>query len=57
MAQEWLAFTYAGEMVADYISAVFVNGKPFSAFAIAHEPDPISGLFDEAIYGVQLSEE
>jgi hypothetical protein len=57
MAQEWLAFTYAGEMVADYISAVFVNGKPFSAFAIAHKPDPISGLFDEAIYGVQLSEE
>jgi hypothetical protein len=56
MAQGWLAFTYAGEMVADYISAVFVNGKPYGAFAIAHAPDPISGLFDEAIYGIQLSD-
>ena len=54
MLQTWLVPTYAGEMVADYISAVFVAGKPYSAFAIAHRPDPKTGQFSEAIYAVEL---
>jgi hypothetical protein len=33
--QVWLVPTNAGMMVADYLSAVFVNGKPYGAFALA----------------------
>lgn len=56
MTETWLAATYAGEMVADYISAVFVDGHPFGAFAIAHIPNATTGAFDEAIYAVALPE-
>jgi hypothetical protein len=54
MMESWLAPTYAGEMVANYNSAVFVDGKPHGAFAIARPPDPRTGRFDEAIYAVEL---
>jgi hypothetical protein len=50
MTETWLAATYAGEMVADYISAVFVEGHPFGAFAIARMPNATTGAFDAAIY-------
>jgi hypothetical protein len=56
MKQSWLVTTNAGEMVADYISAVFVHGQPHGAFAIARPPNSKTGLFDEAIYGVPLTE-
>jgi len=56
MLETWLVQTFAGEMVADYISAVFVDGKPQSAFAITERPNPKTGLFDEAIYAVKLPE-
>jgi hypothetical protein len=51
--QIWLVPTTAGQMVADYISAVFVNGKPYGAFAIAQQP-PSVGVFNEAIYVTKL---
>ena len=54
MLETWLVPTFAGEMVADYISAVFVNGKPYGAFAIARPPNRKTGRFDEAIYAVKL---
>jgi len=54
MLETWLVPTYAGEMVADYISAVFVDGRPYSAFAIARPPNSKTGRFDEAIYAVRL---
>jgi hypothetical protein len=54
MLETSLVPTFAGEMVADYISAVFVDGKPYSAFAIAHPPNRKTGRFDEAIYAVKL---
>lgn len=54
MPEAWLVPTFAGEMVADYISAVFVNGVPYSAFALARPPDPVTGRFEEAIYAVRL---
>jgi hypothetical protein len=56
MAQSWLVPTFAGEMVADYISAVFVDGKPYGAFAIAQPPNSKTGQFDEAIYATKLPE-
>jgi hypothetical protein len=56
MTETWLAATYAGEMVADYISAVFVDGHPFGAFAIARAPNVTTGEFDEAIYAGPLPE-
>ena len=56
MMESWLVPTYAGEMVANYNSAVFVDGKPHGAFAIARPPDPKTGKFDEAIYAVKLPE-
>jgi hypothetical protein len=56
MLQTWLASTYAGQMVADYITAVFFDDQPFGAFAIAHAPDAKTGALDEAIYAVQLPE-
>lgn len=54
MMESWLVPTFAGEMVANYNSAVFVDGKPHGAFAIARPPDPKTGRFDEAIYAVRL---
>jgi hypothetical protein len=54
MMESWLVPTYAGEMVANYNSAVFVDGKPHGAFAIARPPDPQTGKFDEAIYAAEL---
>jgi hypothetical protein len=56
MDEIWLAYTYAGEMVADYISAVFVDGRPLGAFAIARAPNTTTGAFDEAIYSIALPE-
>jgi hypothetical protein len=54
MMESWLVPTSAGEMVANYNSAVFVDGKPHGAFAIARPPDAETGKFDEAIYAVEL---
>ena len=56
MMESWLVPTFAGEMVANYNSAVFVDGKPHGAFAIARPPDAKTGKFDEAIYAVELPE-
>ncbi|HEY5102895.1 MAG TPA: sialidase family protein [Steroidobacteraceae bacterium] len=53
LPQLWFVPTNAGQMVADYISAVFVNGHPFGSFAIALQP-PASGTFNEAIYATPL---
>jgi hypothetical protein len=52
-----LVFTNAGEMVADYISAVFVNDKPFGAFAIAGPINPSTGAYNEAIYATGLGDD
>ena len=57
MMETWLAPTYAGEMVANYNSAVFVDGKPHGAFALACPPDPKTGKYDEAIYAGALAED
>jgi hypothetical protein len=54
MQQSWLVTTDAGEMVADYISAIFVDGRPFGAFALAQPPDA-SGTFHEPIYAGPLT--
>jgi len=56
MPEGSLVFTYAGEMVADYISAVFVSGKPFGAFALTRPIDSNTGLYNEAIYATALDE-
>jgi hypothetical protein len=56
MEESWLVPTDAGEMVANYNSAVFVDGEPFGAFAIARPPNPQSGLFEEAAYAAMLPE-
>ena len=56
MMESWLPSTFAGDMVANYNSAVFVDGKPHGAFAIAHAPDPKTGKLDEAIYAGELPE-
>ncbi len=56
MIESWLAPTFAGEMVANYNSAVFVDGKPHGAFVIARPPDPKTGQLDEAIYAGELLE-
>ena len=53
--QVWLVPTNAGMMVADYLSAVFVNGKPYGAFALAPRP-PNMRVFNEAIYATKLPE-
>jgi hypothetical protein len=57
MMESWLVPTSAGEMVANVNSAVFVDGKPHGAFAIARPPDPKTGKFGEAIYAVELPHE
>jgi hypothetical protein len=44
----WLPNTFAGLMVADYVSTAYAGGKAFAIFAVAQ---PNSGTtFDEAIY-------
>jgi hypothetical protein len=48
MKTSWLANTFSGRMVADYISTSYVNGNAFAAFAIAKTPS--GNVFDEAIY-------
>jgi hypothetical protein len=57
MPEGWLVPTAAGEMVADYISAVYVHGRPFGAFAIAQAIDVATGAYDEAIYAGYLPED
>lgn len=57
MLETWLAPTSSGPMVANYNSAVFVEGKPHGAFAVAHAPDPTTGKLDEAIYATKLPNE
>jgi hypothetical protein len=54
MQQTWLASTYAGQMVSDYLTVTFVQGRPFGTFALANPPNPTTGLFDEAIYATPL---
>jgi hypothetical protein len=56
MKESWLVPTFAGEMVANYNSAVFVDGKPHGAFALARPPDLKTGKFDEAIFAGELPE-
>jgi len=55
MKETWLAPTIAGEMVANYNSAVFVEGKPHGAFALACPPNRKTGQYDEAIYAGELA--
>lgn len=57
MMESWLVPTYAGEMVANYNSAVFVDGEPHAAFAVARPPGSRSGMFDEAIYAGKMPED
>jgi len=48
MSVTWLPNTFAGLMVADYVSTAYAGGKAFSIFAVAQ---PNTGTtFDEAIY-------
>jgi len=48
MNVNWLPNTFAGLMVADYVSTAYAGGKAFGIFAVAQ---PNSGTtFDEAIY-------
>lgn len=56
MPEASLVLTNAGEMVADYISAVFVDGEPFGAFALARPIDSNTGLYNEAIYATGLDD-
>ena len=55
MMESWLAPTFAGDMVANYGSTVFIDGKPHGAFAVARRPDPKTGQLDEAIYATKLT--
>lgn len=56
MLQTWLASTYAGQMVSDYLTVVFVHGQPFGAFALARMPNAQTGELDEAIYTTPLED-
>jgi hypothetical protein len=48
MSLSWLPSTFSGQMVADYISTSFVNGKAYGFFAVAN---PKNGTtFDQGIY-------
>lgn len=51
MALSWLPSTFSGQMVADYISTSFVNGKAFGFFAVAKTKT--GSTFDEGIYTTQ----
>ena len=48
MNTSWLPDTSGGQMVGDYISTSFVNGKAFGVFAGAQPPS--GGKFREAMY-------
>ncbi|HEY7095546.1 MAG TPA: sialidase family protein [Terriglobales bacterium] len=48
MKLNWLANTTQGRMVGDYISTSYVNGKPFSVFAVAVAPT--GSVFNEAMF-------
>lgn len=57
MMQTWLASTYAGQMVSDYLTVSFVNGQPFGTFALARAPNAQTGELDEAIYAIPLEDD
>jgi hypothetical protein len=48
MSLSWLPSTFSGQMVADYISTSFVNGKAYGFFAAATAKSGTT--FDQAIY-------
>jgi hypothetical protein len=48
MKVSWLPNTFSGLMVADYLSASYVNGKAFAVFAVAKQTS--GTVFDEAMY-------
>ncbi|HKR83154.1 MAG TPA: sialidase family protein [Terriglobales bacterium] len=48
MSLSWLPSTFSGQMVADYISTSFVNGKAYGFFAVAAAKSGTT--FDQAIY-------
>ena len=48
MSLGWLPSTFSGQMVADYISTSFVNGKAYGFFAVATAKSGTT--FDQAIY-------
>src|SRR5260370_20961695 len=45
----WLATTTSGNMVGDYISTSFANGKAFPAFVVASTPGS-GGQLNEAMF-------
>ena len=51
MSLSWLPSTFSGQMVADYISTSFVNGKAYGFFAVAKAKSGTT--FDQAIYTTQ----
>lgn len=51
MSLSWLPSTFSGQMVADYVSTSFVNGKAYGFFAVAKAKNGTT--FDEAIYTTQ----
>jgi hypothetical protein len=51
MSLSWLPSTFSGQMVADYISTSFVNGKAYGFFAVAKAKNGTT--FDQAIYTTQ----
>ncbi len=53
MSLAWLPNTGLGRMVGDYLSASYVNGKPFSVFAVAKANS--GTVFDEAMYTTKPS--
>ncbi len=48
MKLDWIAPSDNGQMVADYISASYTDGKPYGVFAVATPPS--GGLLNEAMY-------
>lgn len=48
MSPTWLPMTFSGQMVADYISTSYVNGKAFGVFAVANPP--AGTVLNQAIY-------
>ena len=51
MSLSWLPSTFSGQMVADYISTSFVNGRAYGFFAVAKANSGTT--FDQAIYTTQ----
>ena len=48
MQLTWLPSTFSGQMVADYLSSSYVDGKPFGVFMVAKAPQ--NGVFNQAAY-------